>query len=294
MTIRHLKIFITVADCGKMRKAAEILFISQPSVSQAIKEMEKHYGIKLFERLSQRIYITEEGKKLLPYARHIIDSFEKMEAIAFDAAAESRIKIGSSVSVGTVLLPKLTGIMSEKNAETDIYVTVDNTSRIEAMICESELDIAIVEGAVKSKEIVSENICEDELVLVVGKTHTFWKEKEIRPAMLGGQRLISREQGSTDRNQFEQWMTQTGIEMDKRWSCTNTEAIKSAVINGAGAAILSKMLVQKEIENNSMRTVKISGVEIKREIRLIYHKNKYMTKPMQLFKEVCMNFEYDK
>ncbi|RDY25102.1 LysR family transcriptional regulator, partial [Romboutsia weinsteinii] len=71
MTIRHLKIFITVVDCGKMRKAADKLYMSQPSVSQAISELEKHYEVKLFERLSQRLYITEDGKLLLSYARYI-------------------------------------------------------------------------------------------------------------------------------------------------------------------------------------------------------------------------------
>ena len=80
MNIRHLKIFITVADCGKMSEAAEKLFISQPSVSQAIKEIEDYYGVKLFERLSKKLYITDSGKLLLRYARHIVGSFNEMES----------------------------------------------------------------------------------------------------------------------------------------------------------------------------------------------------------------------
>ncbi|NLH59109.1 MAG: LysR family transcriptional regulator, partial [Clostridiales bacterium] len=71
MTIRHLKIFIEVVDSGKMSKAAKNLFISQPTVSQAIKELEDHYGGLLFERLSKRLYITEKGKRLLSYARNV-------------------------------------------------------------------------------------------------------------------------------------------------------------------------------------------------------------------------------
>ena len=79
MTIRHLRIFIEVAECGKMSAAAEKLFISQPTVSQAIKELEEHYGVLLFERLNKRLYITEKGKKLLSYARKVVKQFYDME-----------------------------------------------------------------------------------------------------------------------------------------------------------------------------------------------------------------------
>ena len=69
MTIRHLRIFIEVAKSGNMSKAAERLFISQPTVSQAISELEEYYGVLLFERLNRRLYITEIGKKLFFYAK---------------------------------------------------------------------------------------------------------------------------------------------------------------------------------------------------------------------------------
>ena len=80
MTIRHLKIFTAVADYGGMSKAAKMLHISQPSISQAVSELEKHYGVKLFERLSQKIYLTKEGELMLSFSRHILDSFDHMEA----------------------------------------------------------------------------------------------------------------------------------------------------------------------------------------------------------------------
>ena len=75
MTIRHLKIFIEVAETGKMSAAAKNCYLSQPTVSQAIRELEEHYGVLLFERLSKRLYITESGKKLLTYARQTVRSF---------------------------------------------------------------------------------------------------------------------------------------------------------------------------------------------------------------------------
>lgn len=79
MTIRHLKIFVAVADTGQMSKAARLLYLSQPTVSQAIRELEEHYHVLLFERLSKRLYITEEGKRLLSHAREVLARFDHLE-----------------------------------------------------------------------------------------------------------------------------------------------------------------------------------------------------------------------
>ena len=81
MSIRHLRIFITVAALQNMSAAAEKLFITQPSVSQAIKELEQYYGVRLFERLSKKLYLTESGEALLKYATHLIQSFDEMETM---------------------------------------------------------------------------------------------------------------------------------------------------------------------------------------------------------------------
>ena len=137
MTIRHLRIFIAVADCGTMRKAAEELYISQPSVSQAIREIEEYYHVRLFERLSKRLYITESGKSMLSYARHIVSAFNNMEEAMNNAESEPKIRIGSSVTVGTVLLNDWVTELERQIPDIDVRVTVNNTTAIEGGICKS-------------------------------------------------------------------------------------------------------------------------------------------------------------
>ena len=289
MNIRHLKIFVTVAECGKMRMAAQILHISQPSVSQAIQELESYYGIQLFDRLAQRIYITEMGKNLLPFARHIIDSYDSMEEFAFDASKKNIIRIGGSVSVGTVLLPEIIKKLKIQVPNIDIRVIVDNTTEIEQMVVNSEADIAVVEGMVENIDLVRKNIMVDELVLVVGKQHPFYKQPIISLEELAGKDLISRENGSAERNQFEHYLVEHDIHMISKWSCTNTEAIKQAVRGGEGIAILSKMLVGREVEEGDFHIVKVKDVDIKRNLKLIYHRNKYFTPSMDAFARICMD-----
>jgi len=289
MTIRHLRIFITIVECKTMRKAAQKLYISQPAVSQAISELEKYYGIKLFERLSQRLYITEAGETLLSYARHIVSSFEDMESAMFDASSKMTIKIGGSVSIGTTMLIDIVEKLENEIPGIDVRVTVDNTSTIEKKVCLSELDLAIVEGCLQSDEIIQIPVHNDELAMVVGKDHLFWDKQCISISQLQNQDVISREEGSANRNQFEQLLIENNIKVNKKWSCTNTEAIKNLVKDGKGIAIISKLLIKKEIEENKLKIVNIDDIKVYRESKLIYHKNKYISPQMKKFIEICQN-----
>lgn len=105
MTIRHLKIFLKVAETGNMSLAAKQLYLSQPTVSQAIRELEEHYDTQLFERLSKRLFITDAGKELLLYSRQVLHDFDKLEQGMVSATHHETLRIGASVTVGTCLLP---------------------------------------------------------------------------------------------------------------------------------------------------------------------------------------------
>lgn len=277
MTIRHLKIFITVAECGKMRKAAELLYISQPTVSQAIAELEQYYGMKFFERLSQKIYLTERGEELLDYARHIVSSFESMDLAMKYAAAMPKLRLGGSVSVGTRFFEPLVTKMEEIIPELDLRVVINNTDCIEQMIKESKLDLGIVEGRVEEKDIVTVPISQDELVIVVGRTHPFYGRDRIELKELENENYIAREDKSSSRNQYEHLLLEHHMKLTPKWSSTNMEPIKRAVIAGKGFAILSRLVIEREVAEGSMRVITVAGVNVKREIKLIYHKDKYLS-----------------
>ncbi|NLG04636.1 MAG: LysR family transcriptional regulator [Clostridia bacterium] len=294
MNIRHLEIFTAVAECKKMRMAAEQLHITQPSVSQAIRELEDYYHVKLFERLSQRIYITEAGKQLLPYARHCVESYLKFEEYAFDLSHKDMIRVGASVSVGTIMLPEIVKRVRLERPDADIRVTVDNTTRIEEMTVNSELDLAIVEGMVYHQELTIREIAEDELVLVAAKPHPFYRKDQIELKDLQGEALISRELGSAERNQFEYYLAEQGIKMVSQWSCSNTETIKKALRDGEGVAILSRMLVEEELARGEFHIIPVrsqnESVHIRRKIKLLYHNNKYFSPIMDVFVDKSLSF----
>lgn len=287
MTLRHLKIFICVADSGGMTAAAEKLYVSQPTVSQAIAELERYYGVRLFERLSQKLYITDDGKRMLSYARHIIESFADMEDAMKHVRENARLNIGCSVSVGTYLLNELLDAAEENLKKCQVNVTVDNTSTIEKLVLANTVDIGIVEGIVTNSELVITPICQDALVLVCGKTHHLAEKKTISLSELEGENFISREKGSADRNQLEQLLEKQNITLNRCWHCTNTETIKNAVMHGRGLAVLSSMLVTQECARGDLVILHAPGLPVVRTIHLIYHKNKYISPRIQVILDIC-------
>lgn len=294
MTIRHLKIFTTVADEGSMSLAAKRLHISQPSVSQAISDLEKYYGIRLFERLSQKIYLTKEGELMLSFSRHILDSFEQMEEAVNYAAEKTSLRIGCSVSVGTCLINDILDEAEQKMPDCEISVIVANSSDIEQAVLSNEIDLGLVEGIMKSKDLLIMPVCEDELVVVCGKNHELAKEKNVPLEMLKGQNYISREIGSAERNQIEKIFEDYGLQLNKTFCSTNTEAIKNAVIRGRGIAIFSKRVVERECAEGQIVILPLEGVTVTRNINMVIHKNKYMSASIKMIKEILEGGAYNR
>lgn len=286
MTIRHLKIFTAVVDAGGMSMAAKKLHISQPSVSQAVAELEKYYGVKLFERLSQKIYLTGEGELMLSFSRHILDSFEQMEKAMNDATKRTNLRIGCSVSVGTCMINDILDQANEKMPDCEISILVENSSDIEQAVLNNEVDLGIVEGIVKSENLIRTPVFADELVVVCGRNHMLADKKIVTLDMLDGQAYISRESGSTERNQIEKIFEDEGINLKRTFCSTNTEAIKNAVIRGRGIAVFSKRVIEEEWKAGDIVILPLEGIAVTRDIHFIMHKNKYISENIKVIQKI--------
>ena len=277
MTIRHLKVFITLVENSTMRKTAQILFVSQPSISQTIQELEKHYNVKLFERSAQRLYLSDQGKLFYGYAKNAVEEFDKIESVMKKASDYNQVKIGASMSVGTYILNDYISLLENKliNIKTD--VVVDNTTNIEQLVKEFKLDIGIVEGLVISDELVKVPLFKDELVIIAGIKHEFYKHDLVDLQMLHNQAFITRESGSVERNQFENLLKENNIKINRHWECSNIETIKNAVICGRGLAVISKLAIEKEVSLGLLKILPIKNHNMVRTINLIYHKDKYLS-----------------
>ena len=285
MNIRHLKIFVTVVETNSMNKAAKQLFIAQPTVSQAIKELEEYYGVTLFERLNQKLFITESGKKLLPLARHVVEAYDTLDVIMKNTGAHPKIVIGGSVSVGTALLPNIVNQFEEEVKDASIDVVINDTATIEKMLVNSEIDAAIVEDEINNEDLTFIPIIKDELVVVVGKRHPYYNAHNVSVNELRNQPAILRD-NSGKLNQFELALEEHHVEIEKKWTSTNTETIKQAVMKGNKLGILSTMLIQEEIRRGDLRVVHVREIQATREINLVIHREKYISKALENFIDI--------
>lgn len=291
MTLRHFQIFVAVCDAMNMTAAANTLFMSQSAVSQAILELEGHYDVRLFERLSRKLYLTQAGEKLLSYARHIIRLNKDAESEMRALNQNSIIRIGASVTIGAYVLPKLIATLKGENPGLSMQVTEDNTAQIEQLILGDRLDLGLVEGEITLSDIVSKPFTEDILVLICGKNHPFSKRLLIEPHELEKENFILREVGSGTRKTFKDEMSKNALTWTSTWTCNNADTIKMAVAEGLGVSLISQRAVCREIESGGLHSVHINGLIFKRQFKLVYHKNKYLTEAMKYFISFCFNQE---
>jgi DNA-binding transcriptional LysR family regulator len=284
MTIRHLLIFREVALLGNMSAAASRLYLSQPTVSQAIRELELHYEARLFERFPKKLVITPIGAKLLRYAEAVLKEFDQMEREMSHSAEEVPLRIGASVTVGTCVLGALIKQYEQSGSpvKNRVSVWVNNTASVEEKLLNGTLDLGIVEGKIKSTELVCRPILEDRLVLVCGNTHPFAGKQEVSVQELSGQDFILREKGSGTRELFLHDMERLGIEIHPKWICNNAGAIKQAVIEGQGLSVISFRLVEKEIREGRIFLLHQKECSWKRMFQLVYHKKKFISHQMRL------------
>lgn len=287
MTIRHFKIFTAVCDTMNMTSAAEKLYISQSAVSQAISELEEHYKVKLFERLSRKLYLTQAGRELLGYARHMLQMNTEIENNMKMLNEVSSIRLGASVTVGAYVLPKLVSGFNKANPKTNITAVEDNTSKIEKLILHDDIDIGLVEGETTSPDVLSRTFMNDELVLICGAGCRFAGLNEIEPHELEKEKFIIREKGSGTRKTFENMMELNGLTWKASWVCNNADTIKMAVAEGLGVSVISRRAVTNELKSKMLFEVPIKGMQFKRQFKIIYHKSKYLTEPMKKFIDFC-------
>ncbi|MBS5145778.1 MAG: LysR family transcriptional regulator [Butyricicoccus pullicaecorum] len=281
MTLHHLKVFAMVCQYKTMHAAAEKLNLSQPAVSKIIADLEKYYGIQLFERINHRLYVTPIGETVQGYAMQILEMVQNMEDEINIQGKHKHIRIGASVSVGTCLLPPIIQKLQQKQITYE--VTIHNTSKIEQMVNEYMLDLALVEGQVDNPNLIAKPVQEDELVLVVRAGHPLAYKRGILHADLEQYPFITREDGSSRRNQLELHLQQEGVHMTTNYSCSSVEAIKQALLYTNGIAVLSQMMIGEEIKKGVLAILPLADMRFKRSIRLIYHKNKYISEAMKAF-----------
>lgn len=287
MTLRHFQIFVAVCDQMNMTLAATHLYMSQSAVSQAIAELERHYELRLFERLSKKLYLTQGGQSLLGYARHILRLQLDAEEAMRHLSKGSKVRIGASVTIAATLLPALVCRIAKAQPQLPLDMVEENTAELEKWILHDQLDLAFVEGDIHASDLLCYPFAEDTLLLVCGPTHPLAGQAEVSTTQLMQENFILRELGSGTRQTFEDGMRRLALSWHSSWTCNNTESIKAALVAGLGISALSARSVAPELQNGTLSALHVPNLQFKRQFKLVYHKNKYITPAMQTVIGAC-------
>jgi DNA-binding transcriptional LysR family regulator len=286
MTLRHFKIFVSVCEYKSITVAAEKLFLAQPTVSLAIKEMEGYYGVKLFDRISRKLYLTEVGKQFLDYTTHIVSLYDEMEKGIKDWDSFDILRIGASITIGTYLLPKYVSECYITHPKIKIQVLIDNSAEIEKQVMENRVDFALIEGEIHNSQIISKKFMKDELILICGMNHPLAETEKIDLDQLGKYDFILREKGSGTRELFDSTMLINEIVIKPVWESVSTQAIIQAVTAGLGLSVLSYRMVESDLEMKHVKQIGINNVKFLRNFFIIYHKNKFLTNSAKEFMDL--------
>ncbi len=277
MDIHHLKIFVSVYKNKSFTKASEKLHISQPTISEHIKNLEKSLNCKLFDRLGRSIMPTAEADVLYPKALQILDDLDQIQEdiSAAGIGVKGKLIIGASTIPGAYILPRMAYTFKKQYPDVAFEILIEDSGKITNMVLQHDLFFGIVGAKMTSEKLDYEPLIEDELVLVA--TPKLLPQKTITLDKLRSIPFLQREIGSGTRQTFENFLKKNTI-------TTNTfnivatlgsiSAVKQAVKENLGASVISRVAVQEELDSSILHEIPIINMKMKRKFYLVLQKKR--------------------
>ncbi|RKO64203.1 hypothetical protein CKA54_06755 [Campylobacter sp. P255] len=275
MTLKQIRYFQALCHNLNLRSCAKELNITQSALSLAISELEKSLNTLLFDRNAKFFSLNEKGRLFLKQVEPLMLELERIEkSMQNDQSYELNLKV--SQNVGTYLLGSF---LDQKTENIKLILSLDNTKNIIKAVLDKEVDIGLIEGICKDKDIKKIKICDDELIVV--------SNKDLKKAFfideLSSFKWLTREHGSGAKEVFMSALPKD-VRLNIAYELNSTAMIKELVKHGDFLAVLPQFSVKEELENKKLFQVRLKNFKISRELCLIYHKSK---KPNEKFSKLC-------
>lgn len=287
MADRRLQVFHAVARHLSFTKAAETLFMTQPAVTFQIKQLEEQFNARLFERGHGQISLTESGHMVLDYAERILGLSAEMEARLKDVNGNmvGPLLIGASMTIADYLLPQVLGAFNARYPSVAPRLRVANSEAVQQQVADHSLDIGFIESDSLLPSLVTEFVCEDELLVVCAPSHPLARLGRIAPELLTQHAYMSREPGSGTREVCDNYLQRQGIAADLLqpvMELGSPEALKGLVSTGTGFAIMSRSTVIKEARMGLLVGIPLAP-RLVRSLALVYSKQKFHSRCFEAF-----------
>ena len=292
-TLDQLRILKAIAAQGSFKKAADMLYVTQPAVSLQIQNLEKQLEITIFDRGGRKALLTEAGKLLLDYCERILNQCdEACKAIEdLNSLKGGTLVIGASQTTGTYLMPRMIGLFRQKYPDVSVQLQVHSTRRTGWSVANGQIDLAIIGGQLPADlegllQIIP--YATDEVALVLPSTHILAKNKELTKEDLYKLNFVTLDSQSTTRKVVDKLLKDSGLDIQRlkiEMELNSLEAIKNAVQSGLGAAFLPVVSIERELSAGSLHKPHIADLEVKRQLKLISNPSRYTSRASVAFKQ---------
>lgn len=279
MTIRDLEIFIEVVRAKNMSNAAKNLKISQPTVSHAISQIENEYNVKLFDRISKKLYITDVGLRLYDFALNILEQFEDTVIFLQSSSTAHNINLGVSSNFSSQFLLEIINDYEKKKEDVSLRVYVDSREKIIEKLNSGIINLAIIDGDAGIEDNSAESFYEDEIFIISSKDSDI-KDKEVLDAEdLRNKKFVLGDIDDNSKKMLLNFLRERGIPIDLKFICQNKDMVLNIVKNsdalsiGASSSFKDEDIVKHRLED----------LYIKRTFYMVYHNDAFLKKDMKNF-----------
>ncbi|MGD1906561.1 MAG: LysR substrate-binding domain-containing protein [Leptolyngbyaceae cyanobacterium] len=239
-TLHQLKVFEATARLGSFTRAAEELYLTQPTVSIQVKQLTKAVGLPLFEQIGKRLYLTQAGQKLLDTCQQVFEGLDQFEMAVADIKGmkQGQLKI-ALITTAKYFEPRLLGPFCQLYPGIDISLKVTNHQNIQERMVNNEDDLYIISQPLEQPDLTVHPFLDNPLVVLAPKDHPLAGRQNIPIQALDGESFIMREPGSGTRQAIQSLFDEHEIDVRVRLELGSNEAIKHAIAGGLGISVLS-------------------------------------------------------
>lgn len=265
---------LTVSELKNYTLAAKKLNLTQPAVSQHIRQLENELNIRIFNRVGSDLKITPEGSILIKYARRITSLYKELETKLSDEKKHARtLTIGITHTAESNIVAEVLVEFCSRNKGTKIKIISDSIKNLYDKLSTYEIDMAVVEGKVTEKKYSSVLLDTDSLVAVMSANNPLAKNKIVNVNDLKREKMILRSKQSGTRSLFVSQLGNMNISIDEFnviLEIDNIATIKDLVQKGAGVSVLPKSVCFSEMKNHSLAILPIENMTMIREMNIVF------------------------
>ncbi|MDN3610815.1 LysR substrate-binding domain-containing protein [Vibrio ostreicida] len=290
ISLKQLKVFITITQHDTLTAASEALFLSKAAVSMALAELEKQIGHSLFDRVNNRLILNQEGRKLLPLSDELLHRVQDIELLFNgDKTLSGLLKIGASDTIGNQVGPYLLRDFRHTTGHKSQTLFISNSALICEKLVDYELDIALIEGKTMHPQLLSHPFSEDEMCIICSPCSNFVDLPSVSIGELEKSEWILREPGSGSREFFLRVVAPRLEHWQEAFQLNTTEALINSVAAGLGLGCLSRLSAEPAIRDGRVIPLTLP-LDMRRRFWLLVHKEKYQNPLLKSFIQFCQHW----